>query len=63
MMINSEDIRNFIEEDVGTGDITALIIPAHTQATAEIVTREPMIMCGQPWLDGVIHYIDPTVEV
>ena len=40
------DIKSFLDEDIGSGDITAAIIPEATHALAEVVTREDMILCG-----------------
>jgi nicotinate-nucleotide pyrophosphorylase (carboxylating) len=62
MMINPDDIARLLEEDVGTGDLTALIVPAETIATAEVLTRETMVMCGQDWFDAVFEHLDPTVR-
>ena len=42
-MHNPINILPFLEEDLGTGDITAMIIPENRQATAELVTRETMV--------------------
>ncbi len=47
------DIKPFLEEDIGSGDITAAIIPEAMIAEAEVVTREDMVLCGQAWFDAV----------
>lgn len=57
------DITAFLEEDIGSGDITAVIIPESTQATAEVVTREDMVLCGQPWFDEVFKTLDTNVTI
>ena len=57
------DIKSFLEEDLGSGDITAAIIPAATHAEAEVVTREGMVLCGQDWFDAVFKYLDADVSI
>lgn len=57
------NILPFLEEDLGSGDITAAIIPEHRQATAELLTREPMVLCGREWFDAVFKYLDPNVII
>ncbi len=57
------EIKNFLAEDIGSGDITANIIPASRQAQATVINREPMILCGQAWFDAVFKAIDPAVEI
>jgi nicotinate-nucleotide pyrophosphorylase (carboxylating) len=53
----------FLEEDLGSGDITAAIISEHRQATAELLTREPMVLCGREWFDAVFKYLDANVVI
>ena len=57
------DIKSFLEEDIGSGDITAAIIPETAHAQAEVVTREDMIMCGQAWFDAVFKHLDANVNI
>lgn len=44
-------VRIALEEDVGTGDITAELIPANQSNKAQIITREDCVVCGQAWVD------------
>jgi nicotinate-nucleotide pyrophosphorylase (carboxylating) len=57
------DIKPFLEEDIGAGDITAAIIPDAVTAEAEVLTREPMVVCGQAWFDAVFKELDPNVRI
>lgn len=57
------DVSTFLEEDIGTGDITAAIIPEATQATAEVITREDMVLCGQLWFDEVFKSLDADCDI
>ena len=57
------DIKPFLDEDIGAGDITAAIIPAETSAVAKVITREAMILCGKPWFDAVFEHLDSNVNI
>lgn len=56
-------VRWALEEDVGTGDITAELIPAEKLATATIITREAAVLCGRPWVDEVFRQLDASVDL
>jgi nicotinate-nucleotide pyrophosphorylase (carboxylating) len=57
------DIKSFLEEDLGSGDITAGIIPEATYAEAEVVTREDMVLCGKDWFAAVFRHLDVNVGI
>lgn len=57
------NIQQALNEDIGDGDITALLTPEHEQATATIITRENMILAGRPWVDALIKHYDHRVKV
>ena len=57
------NIQQALNEDIGDGDITALLTPEHEQATATIITRENMILAGRPWVDALIQHYDHQVKV
>ncbi|OTG88247.1 nicotinate-nucleotide diphosphorylase (carboxylating) [Acinetobacter sp. ANC 4558] len=57
------NIQQALQEDIGEGDITALLTPEHEQATATIISRESMILAGQPWVNALIQTYDSSVQV
>ena len=57
------DIKPFLDEDIGAGDITAAIIPESTRAAADVVTREAMVLCGRAWFDAVFKQLDAGVAI
>jgi len=61
--IIDEDVTRFLAEDVGTGDLTALVIPEGKLAKATIVTREAMLVCGQAWLNAVFKKLDAGIVI
>jgi nicotinate-nucleotide pyrophosphorylase (carboxylating) len=50
-------------EDIGSGDITARLIPADQNAEARVITREDCIFCGKAWVIEVFRQLDPNVEI
>jgi len=57
------DAMRALAEDIGTGDVTAALLPADLHVKANIISREPMLVCGQPWVNCVFSEIDPTIEI
>ncbi len=62
-----EDIQNNVRsallEDIGSGDITARLIPEHAIGNARVITREPGVMCGQAWVNEVFAQVDSEVSL
>lgn len=54
------DVRRALQEDVGSGDLTAALIPETRMALATVVCRESAVICGQPWVMEVLRQIAPT---
>jgi nicotinate-nucleotide pyrophosphorylase (carboxylating) len=52
-----------LAEDIGTGDVTAALIPAGRQGHASVITREPAILCGVPYVNATFQQLDPSVQV
>jgi len=52
-----------LAEDIGSGDITAQLIPADKQSNATIITREDAVVCGIAWVNEVFHQLDPSLKV
>lgn len=57
------NIQQALQEDIGDADITALLTPEAEQATATIISREDMVLAGQPWVNALIKAYDPTVQI
>ncbi len=47
------NVRAALAEDVGSGDITAGLIPAGNRASGRVITREAGVLAGAPWVDAV----------
>ncbi len=58
-----ESVKAFLDEDIGTGDVTAAIIPEHIRAEALVISREDMVICGQRWFDAVFNLLDENISI
>jgi len=58
-----DDVARFLQEDVGTGDLTARIIPVQQTAKATVITREATLVCGLAWFDAVFKTLDPAITI
>jgi nicotinate-nucleotide pyrophosphorylase (carboxylating) len=59
----SQTVASALREDVGSGDLTAQLIPADRTARATVITREDAVLCGTAWFDEVFRQIDARVRV
>ncbi|NRH27229.1 carboxylating nicotinate-nucleotide diphosphorylase [Pseudomonas sp. MS19] len=57
------NVRRALSEDVGSGDITAQLIPAERLAHATVISRDAAIICGTAWVDAVFRQLDDRVAV
>ncbi|GAW86226.1 nicotinate-nucleotide pyrophosphorylase (carboxylating) [Bathymodiolus platifrons methanotrophic gill symbiont] len=60
---NPINVQAFLDEDIGSGDITALIIDEARVATAKVITREAMVCCGQDWFNAVFKALNADIQV
>lgn len=47
-----------LEEDIGTGDLTASLLPAELKAHARVISREDAVLCGKAWFEACFHALD-----
>ena len=52
------DVARALEEDVGSGDLTARLIPATETAHARVICREAAVIAGRPWFDACFRALD-----
>src|SRR5258708_7396626 len=57
------DVTRALAEDIGTGDLTARLVPADRQARARLMTRENGVLCGAEWFVRTFEELDPDVEI
>ena len=56
--LNMLDVKPFLEEDIGSGDITAAIIPETTQAHAEVMTRDIITCSPEAGILAMVHLLE-----
>jgi nicotinate-nucleotide pyrophosphorylase (carboxylating) len=59
----SNQVQAALDEDIGTGDLTAQLVPATQLVRATIMAREPAIICGIAWVNACFKQIDENVEI
>lgn len=52
-----------LQEDIGTGDITAELIPIDKTISAKLISRDTGIFCGRPWADEVFNQVDSSLTL
>ncbi len=50
-------------EDIGGGDLTALLTPGGQRSSGTVISREEAILAGQSWFDACFQLLDPTAEI
>ena len=58
-----ENIKAALLEDVGTGDVTGLLVPESEWVKARVIVREPAVLCGAPWFEGVMKQLDARIRI
>ena len=66
-MLTQTDINPIVklalDEDIGSGDITAALVPSRDTAHATVITREAGVLCGTQFVDAVFYAVDAGVSV
>lgn len=52
-----------LDEDIYTGDLTAQLLPATLVSTAQVISRQPGVLCGTQWFDECFRMLDPDCEI
>lgn len=58
-----KQVQIALEEDIGSGDITAELIPEYKRASGFIICRESAVLCGQAWFNEVFMQLDPEIKI
>src|SRR5262245_61882386 len=57
------NVREALAEDVGTGDVTALLVDPETRGRATVITREDAVFCGRLWAIETCRQVDPRIAI
>jgi nicotinate-nucleotide pyrophosphorylase (carboxylating) len=52
-----------LREDVGSGDVTATLVPAAQRVRGAVITREDAVLCGRPWAEETFRRLDARVQL
>lgn len=58
-----QQVQLALDEDIGTGDLTAHLIPPENRVTAEVICREEAIICGCDWFNQAFLLINPQITI
>jgi len=64
--LRAEILRNVsasLAEDIGTGDLTARLIPADRNARGRVITREAAVLCGTDWFSATFSALEPDSTI
>ncbi len=54
---------NSLDEDIQSGDVTAQLLPETQVSTAQLITRQPGVLCGTQWFDECFRLLDPDCGI
>jgi nicotinate-nucleotide pyrophosphorylase (carboxylating) len=57
------NIETALTEDIGSGDVTGLLVPADEIVNAHVIVRERAVLCGAPWFEGVMKRVDARIGI
>ena len=57
------NISAALAEDVGSGDLTGMLVPENEWVRARVTVREAAVLCGAPWFEGVMTQLDPRIRI
>ena len=58
-----QSVKYAIAEDIGSGDITAALIPKDKRAKAKVFVRHEAVLSGSPWFNQVYDSLDRNINV
>lgn len=59
----AQQVQAALAEDIGSGDLTALLVPATQQASATIISRDAAVICGIDWVNACFKQIDANTQL
>jgi nicotinate-nucleotide pyrophosphorylase (carboxylating) len=58
-----QQVEAALREDLGSGDVTAALVPAAQQVRGRVITREEAVLCGREWAEETFRRLDPGVRL
>ena len=57
------NVQQALQEDIGSGDITAQLISATKNASATVITREEAVICGSAWVNEIFSQLSDELNI
>lgn len=57
------NVQDALDEDIGTGDLTGLLVPSSEKVIARVIVREEAVLCGTPWFEAVMSSVDENINI
>jgi nicotinate-nucleotide pyrophosphorylase (carboxylating) len=57
------DVDRALDEDLGSGDATAALLPAEARAQARLTCRDAAVIAGSAWFDACFRRFEPAVQI
>jgi len=58
-----ESVKQALQEDVGSGDLTAQLIDENSTTAAAIMAREDAVLCGSAWVNEVFSQLSADIRL
>ena len=58
-----QNVKNSLDEDIGSGDLTAMLLPENSIARALVITRQSGVLCGTEWFDECFLMLDKNCKI
>ncbi|MFP4294462.1 MAG: carboxylating nicotinate-nucleotide diphosphorylase [Halothiobacillaceae bacterium] len=59
----AENVTRALEEDIGSGDRSAKLIPPDVPAEAALIAREDCILAGRPWAEAALKRVSAAIRM
>ena len=59
----ARQVEAALREDLGSGDVTASLVPAAQRVQGSVVTREQAVLCGRAWVEETFRQLDGRVQL
>jgi nicotinate-nucleotide pyrophosphorylase (carboxylating) len=58
-----DQVAAALQEDIGSGDVTARLVPETQRARGRVITREDAVLCGCAWVQETFYRLDPDIQL
>src|SRR6185312_13786459 len=58
-----DQVAAALREDIGSGDVTAQLVPQDQRVSGRVITREDAVLCGRPWAEETFRRLDGDIRL